>query len=171
MQGAREPVGACDSRERRPGTALLTPRHDGRLLLPALAAVQGAPLDPGADSVLQATLRYTPLVKRRKPKWTYFLLRRTGFDLQIEMRAAAQAEDVSLAEIIRSALCEHYELDCFSPAQPRREDAWDATDTILLRLEAKLMRAIRVDAANSGKTMRACILDILEARFMQSAVA
>lgn len=110
-------------------------------------------------------------MKKRKPKWTYFLLRRTGFDLQIEMRAAAQAEDVSLAEVIRSALCEHYDLECFSPAQPRREDAWDATDTILLRLEAKLMRAIRADAKESGRTMRACILEILETRYVTAREA
>lgn len=110
-------------------------------------------------------------MKRRKPKWTYFLLRRTGTELQVQMRLDAQTQDVSLAEVIRSALCEHYDLDCFSPAQPRREDAWDATDTILLRLEAKLMRAIRADAKESGRTMRACILEILERRYVTEVAA
>lgn len=99
--------------------------------------------------------------------WNYFLLRSTGPELQKALRVEAQDKQLPLAEVIRSALCEHYELECRPIKGVIRRDAWENVDTILLRLQPELFQAVKSDAAKTGESMRALILQALEARYLR----
>lgn len=72
-------------------------------------------------------------------------------------------------EVIRQALCDHYALDCEPTRGWRREDTWNGSDNIDLRMPSELYAAIKDDSARSGETMRALILDALESHYAEEA--
>jgi hypothetical protein len=102
---------------------------------------------------------------------SYFLLRKLSDELRGELEVDAQERGIPLAEVIRSALCEHYELECSPVTGRKRQDAWEGSGTILLRLQSELFRAIRDDAEESGQFMRGIIIEALEARYVTERAA
>ena len=101
--------------------------------------------------------------------WAYFLLRNVDVQLRVALEMKAQAEDKSLQEVIRGALCEHYALECPEMKGRRREDTWTNARTIYLKMWPELFDAVKQDAADTGESMRSLILQALETRYVTEA--
>lgn len=96
--------------------------------------------------------------------WILFLLREIPEELLVLIRDDALEGERSLSDLMRSILCSHYELDCPPSGSASK---YGGSNTLLLRLQPELFDTIKADAAALGTPMRALILDILEAHYME----
>lgn len=96
--------------------------------------------------------------------WTHFLLRNIDPKLLRRLNADAKQEGRSFSDLVRSRLCEHYELDC-PPSGAHSKWEFGAR-TQLLKLQPELFQAIKEDAAETGLSMRGLVLEALEARYV-----
>lgn len=85
----------------------------------------------------------------------------------MELEIQAQEQNKGIQEIVRTTLCEHYELDCPEQNKRKRQDAWTSATTIHLNMWPELHKAIKEDAAETGKSMQALILQALEDRYLR----
>lgn len=98
-----------------------------------------------------------------------FLLRDMGSELRERVEADAEERDTSLAEVVRSILCERYGLEC----QPI--EGWGArahlrgeTTTILLRLQPELFNRLKGHSrrfTRNKRSMRSLVIEALEAHY------
>ena len=95
--------------------------------------------------------------------WPTYLLKSIPRDIRegIEREAGAG----SMAEVIRSILCEHYGLDCEPVIARNKFLKINGTDTMVLRLQPELWSAIRKDAGKRDVPHRAVIIEALEAHY------
>lgn len=78
---------------------------------------------------------------------------------------AASEANLSLADTIRAALCARFQLEC-PPIGKGYERARDGGATrMVLRVDQELFDAIKEEAYESSRSMRAVILDVLEGQF------
>jgi hypothetical protein len=96
--------------------------------------------------------------------WCFFLLRNIDRRILRKLRKDAEADGRSLSDFIRSILCEHYSLDCPPSEAPSKLEFGARTQ--LLRLQPGLFQAIKAEAADSPRSMRLIIMDILELRYV-----
>lgn len=93
--------------------------------------------------------------------WPTYLLKRIPEELRNRLSEEAEQQNVSVQDVVRSALCERYGLDCelvemrYQPQKDRR------SQTLLLRLHPKLFKAIGRQAFRDTAPMRDVILDVL----------
>lgn len=74
----------------------------------------------------------------------------------------AAAQNISVADVVRRLLCDRYELSCPPVSRRGYEVARDSgAANILLRLQPKLMRRLEREAAETGKTKRAIVLEAI----------
>lgn len=95
----------------------------------------------------------------------YFLLRNMNRKLRHRLEADAKKANESLAETVRGILCEHYLIDCSEIEGAIRRDVWNASLTVLLKLQPELFQAIKDDSAESEESMRSLIIGALETHY------
>jgi hypothetical protein len=103
--------------------------------------------------------------------WPSYLLQRIPTELRAAISDDAREHDLSVADTVRSVLCAHYSLDC-----PPRGSGYNDRGTkdagaerLVLRVQPELFNAIKADCAQGyGKSMRATILEILEAHYQEA---
>lgn len=97
-------------------------------------------------------------------QWTPFHLRNINPKLLRRLRSDAQKEKRSFSDLVRSRLCEHYELDC-PPSGAHSK--WEfGSRTQLLKLQPELHQAIKADSQETGISMNGLILEALESRYV-----
>jgi hypothetical protein len=94
-------------------------------------------------------------------KWPAYLLRGVNPHLRNQLSDQAAADDVSLADVIRQALCQHYGLDC-DPASNGYQPTLDTGgDVILVRLQPELWVAMKKETRSRYGATRQLILETL----------
>ena len=94
-------------------------------------------------------------------KWPAYLLRGVPPLLRDQLSEQAAADDVSLADVIRQALCLHYDMDC-DPASNGYQSALDTGgDVILVRLQPELWVAMKKETRSRYGETRKFILETL----------
>ena len=90
-----------------------------------------------------------------------YLLNGIPTALRRALSQRAAADDTSLADTIRAALCFHYGLDCPPSGRGYNPTRDDGREQMVLRVSEQLFACIKADAERIGETMRAVILNIL----------
>ena len=104
------------------------------------------------------------------PPLTRFLLRSMEPGLRKRLEKDAKRSKQPLIEVVRSILCEHYDLECTPITGDRTpwQRQWEGSSTILLKLQPELFEAIKRDSEESGESMRVCVLGALEAHYAKA---
>ena len=96
-------------------------------------------------------------------EYVKFVVRDLDPKLLTLIRKQAKRERIPVAEVMRSILCEHYELDCTPTRhQPRAEFA---SRTKVLRMQPELWRTLQADSLVTGESMQALVHEALERHF------
>ncbi len=98
-------------------------------------------------------------------RWPTFLLRNVPENLRSSLAADAVYWDISIADVIRSLLCERYKYHC-PPASDHYNGAGGSSPTILLRLQPRLHRRLLIEAKDTKTSVRAIILRALEREYL-----
>jgi hypothetical protein len=100
--------------------------------------------------------------------WPTYLLKSIPRDIRegIEQEAGTG----SMAEVIRSILCEHYGLDCEPVIARNKFLKINGTETMVLRLQPELWSAIKRDAKKQHRPHRSVIIEALADHYERSAV-
>ncbi len=78
-------------------------------------------------------------------QWPSYLLRSIPPDTRAAMSARAEADDVSLVDVVRLALCARYRADC--------DPAFDTNnDILLIRVQPAVWKALKREAGASRTT-------------------
>ena len=84
--------------------------------------------------------------------WPSYLLRGVPADTRALLSEQAEADDVSLSDVVRAALCRRYQLEC-DPASFSYQPALDSgNDVILIRMQPEVWRALKKEAGMSRTT-------------------
>ena len=99
--------------------------------------------------------------------WPAYLLRGIPPDTRSLMSEQAEADDISLADVVRLSLCHHYRMDC-DPASYSYQPTLDTgDDTLLIRLQPELWKAIKKETrgryGETKKLILQAVDDYLEA--------
>jgi predicted HicB family RNase H-like nuclease len=93
--------------------------------------------------------------------WPTYLLKGVPADVRAALSAEAERQDISVADIVRQALCAFYRLDC-EPAstlyQPNRDMG---SGVLVLRLQPELYRLIKKDTRNRYGAVKTLIMQAL----------
>lgn len=95
--------------------------------------------------------------------WPSYLLNRIPLPLRERMSAEAEENQMSVADVVRSALCEYYGLECdlrSSTYFPR-----GLSSSMVLRLQPEIFQALADQSARSGHSIRRIVLDVLHAHY------
>lgn len=93
--------------------------------------------------------------------WPAYLLRNIPHDLRETLSEQAEADDVSLADVIRQALCQRYDMEC-EPASYGYQPTLDSgADIILIRLQPEVFKLIRKETRGRYGETRRLILETL----------
>ena|SRR5215831_21120231 len=98
-----------------------------------------------------------------------FLLRNLDPYLRRALECDAELQDIPLQEIIRSALCDHYDLDCSEIKGAIRRDAWEGVLDVLVLMQPELHEALKRDSKKSRLSMQELAVQILHARYVTEA--
>jgi hypothetical protein len=90
-----------------------------------------------------------------------YLLNGIPTALRRALSQRAAADDTSLADTIRAALCFHYGLNCPPRGRGYNPTRDDGSEQMVLRISEQLLVCIKADSETSGETMRTLILNIL----------
>jgi len=101
--------------------------------------------------------------------WCKFLVRDLDPYLFKQIRAEADSQDRSLADIMREILCAHYELDC--PPSGKTSRLEFGARTQLLKMHPALFDALKRDSRETGESMQSIVHEALRAHYPQEAVA
>lgn len=94
-------------------------------------------------------------------QWPAYLLRGVPPSLRDALSDRALRDDLSLADIIRQALCQHYRMDC-DPASYGYQPGLDTGgDVILVRLQPELWKKIKKETRSRYGATRKLILQTL----------
>lgn len=99
--------------------------------------------------------------------WPSYLLDRIPSDLRDRMSEEAEAEDISLQDVVRSALCAHYGADCDlrSGAYSWNSDKDTGAQKMLLRLQPDVFKAMVEQSILEERPIRAVVLSVLERHY------
>ena len=100
--------------------------------------------------------------------WPDYLLWNVPEDLRAHIVADANARDLTLADAMRSILCERFELEC-PPVSKRYGKRRSASSNLLLRVQPELFQAVRGEAEAAGVSMRQLILTTLDEHYQEAA--
>ena len=92
--------------------------------------------------------------------WPSYLLRSIPDDTRERMTIRALRDDISLADVVRQALCARYRMDCdlFSNGyQPS-----DGTGPLIIRLQPELWKLMKKETGNRYGATRKLILESLD---------
>jgi hypothetical protein len=94
-------------------------------------------------------------------QWPAYLLRGVPHDLRTQLSERADTDDVSLADVIRQALCWHYDMDCDYQSFRYQPKLDGGGDVILIRLQPKLWAAMKKETRARYGAFRQLILEAL----------
>lgn len=102
--------------------------------------------------------------------WAQFQIWKMPDDLRTALVARADEEQVSMADLIREALCEEMELECEHPRRrtltyPRVDSTQSASFPV--RMSPELLEALRNVAAERGSSVNALVLGVLADRYQE----
>ena len=84
--------------------------------------------------------------------WPSYLLRGVPADTRALLSARAEADDVSLVDVVRAALCARYQLDC-DPVSFRFQDILESTSgDLLIRVQPDVWRKLKREAGLTRTT-------------------
>ena len=94
--------------------------------------------------------------------WPSYLLRGVPQQTRLHMSDRALRDDVSLADVVRQALCNHYDLDC-DPASYRYQPDLDTGNNVLLiRFQPDVWKLMRKETRARYGEFRRLILQSLD---------
>lgn len=103
--------------------------------------------------------------KRSSSPWSTYLLKRVPEGLKADIAYEAAASSTSPANVVRSILCAHFDLDCpprraylQPPFKPER-------DTLFIRMQLPLFEAVKAEATLRNAPQRDVILSILKSHY------
>jgi hypothetical protein len=96
-----------------------------------------------------------------------YLLQGIPTKLRVSISADAERQNLSLMDTIRTVLCAHYDLDCPPRGSGYRPERDEGSERMVLRMSQELFAAIKADAKETGLTMRALILNALDAHYTE----
>lgn len=100
-------------------------------------------------------------------QWPAYLLRGVPADTRALLSEQAEADDHSLADVIRQALCHHYHMDC-DPASFGYQPGLDTGgEVILIRIQPEVWKLMKKETrgryGETRKLILTCIDNYLEA--------
>ncbi len=102
---------------------------------------------------------------RPPTKWQSYLLRNVPEALRSGLAQDAAEWDQSIADVVRAILCERYKYHC-PPASDHYNGAGGTSSTILLRLQPRLHKRLRIEAKDTKQSVRAIIIRALEREYL-----
>jgi len=93
--------------------------------------------------------------------WPAYLLRGIPSHLREDMTARAAYDDVSLADVVRQALCHHYELDCDPASFGYQAELDTSSDMLLVRLQPDLWKLMQKETRRKYGATKTLILESL----------
>ena len=84
--------------------------------------------------------------------WPSYLLRSIPADTRALLSDQAHADDVSLADVIRQALCRRYHVDCDNASFGYQPDLDTGNDIILIRLQPEVWKLLKREAGETDQT-------------------
>lgn len=94
-------------------------------------------------------------------QWPAYLLRGIPPSLRDQLSGQAAADDVSLADVIRQALCRRYDLECEPASFGYQPDLDSGGDVILVRLQPELWKLMKRETRSRYGAFRQLILQTL----------
>ncbi len=85
-------------------------------------------------------------------KWPSYLLRQIPPKTRAALSARAQADDVSLADVVRQALCARYITDCDPASFGYQPDLDTNGDILLIRVQPDVWKKLKREAGASRTT-------------------
>src|SRR5512145_2816786 len=107
----------------------------------------------------------TPPVDQVHSEWHRYLLKGVRPELRDSLSATARDRDLSVADVMRELLCQHYQLDCPPISRAYPGTLKPGTSTMILRLQPELWRAIQNHQKISERPYRELIIEALEKRY------
>ena len=95
--------------------------------------------------------------------WPTYLLKNIPAEVRRGIEEDAGAG--SMSEVIRGILCAHYELDCEPVLTRNKFLKVDGTETMVLRLQPELWKAIRREGKRRKIPTRSVIIEALELHY------
>lgn len=93
--------------------------------------------------------------------WPSYLLRAIPPRTRALMSERAEADDISLADVVRQALCHHYKMDC-DPASFGYQAGLDSNgDALLVRVQPEVFRKMKRETRGKYGATKALILEAL----------
>jgi len=102
--------------------------------------------------------------------WPVYNLHRQGgmpAHIREQIEQESEAENMSMAEVVRRILCAHWQLECEPVEQvnyPRPEKR-KGTQMMIVRVQPELFSAIKDESIRDEVTMKALIIGALEAHY------
>jgi len=94
-------------------------------------------------------------------EWPAYLLRSIPQHLREDMSARAAHDDISLADVVRQALCHHYQMDCDPASFGYQAHLDTGGETILVRLQPDLWGLMKKETRAKYGAFRQLILQSL----------
>lgn len=94
-------------------------------------------------------------------EWPSYLIRNIPPHTREDMSARAAQDDVSLADVVRQALCHHYQLDCDPASFGYQPDLDAANDFLLIRVQPNLFKLMKKETRGRYGATKALILQSL----------
>ena len=92
-------------------------------------------------------------------QWPSYLIRGIPAPTRAALSERADIDNVSLADVIRQALCHHYKMDC-DPASFRYQPTLDTGgDVILIRIQPEVWRKMKKETRGKYGRTKQLILD------------
>ncbi len=95
-------------------------------------------------------------------KWPAYLLRAIPSDTRARMTERAEEDDVSLADVVRQAICAHFKMDCDQVSHGYQPDLDNGTDVLIIRLQPEVFRAMKKETSGAYGATRKLILESLD---------
>ncbi len=85
-------------------------------------------------------------------KWPSYLLRGVPADTRAALSLRAEQDDVSLADVVRQALCARYQMECDEASFGYQPALDTGGDIILIRFQPRVWKKIKQEAGASRQT-------------------
>lgn len=95
-------------------------------------------------------------------EWPAYLIRGIPTDTRAAMTDRALRDDTSLADVVRQALCAHYQLDCDPKSFRYQQELDTGGDTILLRVQPDVWVLMKKETRAKYGAFRQVILQSLD---------
>lgn len=95
-------------------------------------------------------------------QWPAYLLRGIPADTRALLSEQAEADDVSLADVVRQALCHHYRIDCPPVSHSYQADLDSGSDVLIVRIQPEVWKKMKRETRGRYGEFRKLILQSLD---------